>query len=142
MIDPVSDKPPKKRIVILGGGFGGVYAAIHLEKLLARMDEVEICLVSRDNFFLFTPMLPETAAGSIGTRHIVSPLRKLLRRTRFAEVGIEHIDLGSQIVSARHSLTGAAREFAYDEGAERALAEAPERRWTIVSMKDDFATVF
>jgi len=40
----------KKRIVILGGGFGGVYAAIHLEKLLARVEAVEVLLVSHDNF--------------------------------------------------------------------------------------------
>jgi hypothetical protein len=58
-------KSAKKRIVILGGGFGGVYAALHLEKLLAREPEVEICLVSRDNFFLFTPMLHEIAASDL-----------------------------------------------------------------------------
>jgi NADH dehydrogenase len=102
------------RIVIAGGGFAGLYAALELEKLFKRDDRMSITLLNDENFFLFTPMLPETAAGSIGTRHIVSPLRKLLRRTRFAEVGIEHIDLASQLVSARHSLTGAAREFAYD----------------------------
>src|SRR5256886_1426478 len=55
----------KKQIVILGGGFGGVYAALHLERLLARAPEVEICLVSRDNFFLFTPMLHEIAASDL-----------------------------------------------------------------------------
>src|SRR5947209_2528791 len=58
-------KSAKKRIVILGGGFGGVYAALHLERLLARAPEVEICLVSRDNFFLFTPMLHEIAASDL-----------------------------------------------------------------------------
>ena len=42
MIDRARDKSGKKRIVILGGGFGGVYAAIHLEKLLARVETVEI----------------------------------------------------------------------------------------------------
>jgi len=57
MIARVTRRPRKKRIVILGGGFGGVYAAIHLEKLLVREGSVGICLVSRDNFFLFTPML-------------------------------------------------------------------------------------
>ena len=51
MIVNVTRKPQEKRIVILGGGFGGVYAAIHLEKLLARIDSVEIRLVSRDNYF-------------------------------------------------------------------------------------------
>ena len=105
---------PETRIVIAGGGFAGLYAALELEKLFKRDDQVSVTLLNDENFFLFTPMLPETAASSIGTRHIVSPLRKLLRRTRFAEVGIEHIDLGSQIVSTRHSLTGSAREFAYD----------------------------
>lgn len=105
---------PESRIVIAGGGFAGLYAALQLEKLFKRDRSVSLTLLNDENFFLFTPMLPETAASSIGTRHIVSPLRKLLRRTRFAEVGIEHIDLVSQVVSARHSLTGAAREFAYD----------------------------
>ena len=80
MIYPVTDKPHKKRIVILGGGFGGVYAAIHLEKLLARVDAVEICLISHDNFFLFTPMLHEIAASDLEITNIVNPLRKLLRK--------------------------------------------------------------
>jgi NADH dehydrogenase FAD-containing subunit len=46
---------PKKRIVILGGGFGGVSTAYHLERLLRRRSDVEIVLVSRDNFVLMTP---------------------------------------------------------------------------------------
>jgi NADH dehydrogenase len=52
-----NEKPAIKRIVILGGDFGGVYAALHLERFLSRKRDVELCLVSRDNFFLFTPML-------------------------------------------------------------------------------------
>ena len=66
-------RPAKKRIVILGGGFGGVYAALRLEKLLAHEAEVEICLVSRDNFFLFTPMLHEIAASDLEITNIVNP---------------------------------------------------------------------
>ncbi len=49
----------KKRIVILGGGFGGVYTARHLEGLLKHRPDVEIVLVSRDNFLLMTPLLFE-----------------------------------------------------------------------------------
>src|SRR5262249_57139744 len=45
----------KTRILILGGGFGGVYTARHLEKLCKRRPEVETVLVSRDNFLLLTP---------------------------------------------------------------------------------------
>src|SRR6266498_1599013 len=80
MIDRVTDKQRKQRIVILGGGFGGVYTAIHLEKLLAREGAVEIFLVSLDNFFLFTPILHEIAASDLEITNIVNPLRKLLHK--------------------------------------------------------------
>jgi NADH dehydrogenase len=102
------------RIVIAGAGFAGLYTALELEKLFKHDAEVSITLLNAENFFLFTPMLPETGAGSISTRHIVSPLRKLLHRARFAEVSIDRVDLDSQVVFARHSLTGVAREFPYD----------------------------
>ena len=69
-----------RRILILGGGFGGVYAALELEKVLARCTDVEVTLVTRDNFFLFTPMLHEVAASDLELSTIVNPLRKLLRR--------------------------------------------------------------
>src|SRR5207248_10906857 len=77
-----SSKSAKKRIVILGGGFGGVYAAMLLAKLLAREPEADIRLVSRDNFFLFTPMLHEIAASDLEITNIVHALRKLLRRDK------------------------------------------------------------
>ena len=104
----------ESHIVILGGGFGGLYTALELEKRLKRKRDVTITLLNAENFFLFTPMLPETGASSIATRHIVSPLRKLLRRARFAEVRIEHVDLDARTISARHSLTAKPREFHYD----------------------------
>src|SRR5712671_1172818 len=98
MINPVNATPRQKRIVILGGGFGGVYAAIHLEKLLARMDGVEICLVSRDNFFLFTPMLHEIAASDLEITNIVNPLRKLLRSVEVLVGDVARIDLPNKCV--------------------------------------------
>ena len=52
----------KTQILILGGGFGGVYTALRLDKTLARRADVELTLVSRDNFLLFTPMLHEVAS--------------------------------------------------------------------------------
>ena len=63
------------RILILGGGFGGVYAALEMERHLARRPDVEVTLVTRDNFFLFTPMLHEVAAGDLELSTIVNPLR-------------------------------------------------------------------
>jgi hypothetical protein len=62
---------PKKRILILGGGFAGAYTALQLEKRLAGATDVEIALVTRENFVLFTPMLHEGA----GSQHRRWPAR-------------------------------------------------------------------
>src|SRR5437660_8162851 len=112
MIDP--DKPRKKRIVILGGGFGGVYAAIHLEKLLARVDVVEIFLVSHDNFFLFTPMLHEIAASDLEITNIVNPLRKLLRKVEVLVGDVNQIDLPNRRVLISHSYRNDSKQNDYD----------------------------
>ncbi len=98
MIARVIRRPRKKRIVILGGGFGGVYAAMYLEKLLARRSAVEICLVSHDNFFLFTPMLHEIAASDLEITNIVNPLRKLLRKVEVLVDDVNQIDLPNKRV--------------------------------------------
>ena len=98
MIARVTRKPRKKRIVILGGGFGGVYAAMQLEKFLARENAVEVCLVSRDNFFLFTPMLHEIAASDLEITNIVNPLRKLLRQIEVIVGDVRQIDLPAKRV--------------------------------------------
>jgi len=63
---PTHTTDKRQRIVILGGGFAGVYTALRLEKTLARDPDIEIVLVSRDNFLLFTPMLHEVVTGEIG----------------------------------------------------------------------------
>ena len=70
------------RILILGAGFAGVATARALERRL-RPEEAEIAIVGRDNFSLFTPMLPEVSAGGLETRHVVTPVRAELRRARF-----------------------------------------------------------
>src|SRR5437764_5075810 len=112
MID--RDKPRKKRIVILGGGFGGVYAAIHLEKLLARVDAVEIFLVSQDNFFLFTPMLHEIAASDLEITNIVNPLRKLLRKVEVLVGDVNEIDLPNKRVLISRGYRNHSQEIDYD----------------------------
>ena len=65
----------KKRIVILGGGFAGLYVALELEKELARSNDFEFTLINRDNFFVFTPMLHEVAASDLDLTTIVNPVR-------------------------------------------------------------------
>lgn len=73
----------KQRVLILGGGFGGIYAALEFEK--RRDPNFDVTLVSQDNFFLFTPMLHEAAASDLDLTHIVNPIRKMLRHVRFFE---------------------------------------------------------
>src|ERR1700680_2894465 len=114
MIDRAPAKSGKKRIVVLGGGFGGVYAAIHLEKLLARQSAVEICLVSRDNFFLFTPMLHEIAASDLEASNIVNPLRKLLRCVEVLVGDVTEIDLSNKHVSLSHGYRRQPLHLDYD----------------------------
>ncbi len=72
------------RILILGGGFGGVYTALTLERLLRRdlrRGTVEIALVNRENYIVFQPMLPEVISGSIGLVDTISPIRRLCPNT-------------------------------------------------------------
>jgi NADH dehydrogenase len=114
MITRVTRRPRKKRIVILGGGFGGVYAAIHLEKLLARVETVEICLVSRDNFFLFTPMLHEIAASDLEITNIVNPLRKLLRKVEVVVGDVNQIDLPNKRVLISRGYRNDSQQVDYD----------------------------
>lgn len=68
----------KKRIVILGAGFGGVYTYKELHKIFHKDKDVELIMVSRTNYFLFTPLLHEVATGSISPENIIEPIRKVL----------------------------------------------------------------
>jgi NADH dehydrogenase len=92
---------PPRRILVLGGGFGGVYTTLHLEKALRKQKAVEITLVSQENFFLFTPLLHEVATGGIETRHIAYPIRTLRGRRRFSFVQgeVKAIDLEKKLVN-------------------------------------------
>lgn len=83
----------KKRVLVLGGGFAGVGCIRRLESYLKDDPEVELVLVSEDNFLLFTPMLPQVASGMIGTRHIVVPIRDICKKTTvFYEGRVKSID--------------------------------------------------
>src|SRR6202030_3097451 len=104
-----------KRILILGGGFGGIYAALRLEKLSARRPELEVTLVTRDTYFLFTPMLPEVAAGDLELSTIVNPLRKLLKRVKTFVGTIEALNLEGQRITVSHGLDGHCHELPYDQ---------------------------
>lgn len=104
----------KHHILILGGGFAGLYTALELEKLLANDPESEITLVNRDNFFLFTPMLHEVAASDLDLTNIVSPIRKLLRKVQFFAGDVECIDLPNHTVTVSHGFDRHSHDMAYD----------------------------
>ena len=91
-----------QRILILGGGFGGLYAALHLEKAFAREENVEIKLINQDNFLLYSPMLPEVASSGIEAKHIISPIRAFFRKVRFMDSKVAAIDFEKRVVQASH----------------------------------------
>jgi NADH:quinone reductase (non-electrogenic) len=130
----------KTCIVIAGGGFAGLSAAMYLDKTLARREEVEVTLISRENFILFTPMLHEVAAGDLYPGDIVNPLRRILRHVKFVEAEVQAIDLSARRV---HCLGGVARleiEFEFDQllltlGSETNFFDLPGVSEWAVTMK-------
>jgi NADH:ubiquinone reductase (H+-translocating) len=91
-------------IVIVGGGFAGIAVARRLERRL-RPKEAEIVLLGRENYTLFTPMLPEVTSGELEVRHVVTPIRAQLRRTRFVLADVDEIDVRGRTVRYHHVLT-------------------------------------
>ena len=89
----------KKKIVILGGGFAGVECARQLETDFGDDPDIELVMISEDNFLLFTPMLPQVASGMIETRHIVLPIRTVCEKTKFYEGRIKNIDPYGKLVT-------------------------------------------
>jgi NADH dehydrogenase len=98
-------KPIQQRhILILGGGFAGIKVLTQLQRAFQNDVSIDITLVSRDNFFLFTPMLPEVSSGMIETRNIVTPVRAFCNRAKFYEANIESIDLKNKQVVVTHAI--------------------------------------
>jgi NADH dehydrogenase len=101
------------RIVVLGGGFGGVSTARHLERLLRGQTDVEITLVSRENFFVLTPLLFEACSGRLELRHCAQPIRAALRRARFVEAAVEAVDVQRRMVRTM-TADGRTHDLPYD----------------------------
>jgi len=104
----------KTRIVIAGGGFAGLYAAKYLDKRMARHADVEVTLISRENFILFTPLLHEVAAGDLYPGDIVNPLRRILRHVKVVEADVQAIDLNLRRVHCSVVVAGRELEFEFD----------------------------
>ena len=90
---PAKGDPP--RVVIMGGGYGGIYAALKLQKA-ARRGRIHLSLVSQENYFLAHPMLAEVVSGSIEPPHIVNPIRRMLPHVHFHQARIQAVEIESR----------------------------------------------
>jgi NADH dehydrogenase len=117
--------------------------ARRLERRL-RPDEAEIVVLSRDNYTLFTPMLPEVTSGELEVRHVVTPIREQLRRSRFVLADVDEIDVGARTVRYHHVLTGTSVVQPFDHlvlalGASTSTFGLPgvaEYTWALKTLDD------
>ena len=107
--------PDPTRILILGGGFSGVLMARRLERLCKNRSDVQITLISRDNFLLMTPLMFEACTGTLELRHCSVAIRAFLRRTRFIEGIVSGIDLERRVVHASWGEEGMGHDLPYDQ---------------------------
>ena len=103
-----------KQIVILGGGFSGIGVLKNLQDEFRENKNIEITLISKNNFLLFTPMLPEVSTGMIETRHIVTPVRSFINKARFYEANVESIDLNNKRIVITHPIGRQFQPIAWD----------------------------
>ncbi|MEE9569304.1 MAG: FAD-dependent oxidoreductase [Candidatus Binatia bacterium] len=103
------------KILILGGGFGGVYTARALENLLNKDASVEITLVSKENYLVFQPMLPEVISGSIGILDTITPIRRLCPLTNLYTREVESIDLKKRRVTTSSGIRPRPSHLEYDQ---------------------------
>ncbi|HET7453930.1 MAG TPA: NAD(P)/FAD-dependent oxidoreductase [Solirubrobacterales bacterium] len=100
-------------VVIAGGGFGGAAAAHELERVMPKQS-ARLALVNETNFALYTPFLPEAAAGTLEPRHVVTPLREMLKRTYLRIGAIVAHDPGAKTVTLRAKY-GETETMPYDQ---------------------------
>ncbi|WP_181160581.1 NAD(P)/FAD-dependent oxidoreductase [Streptomyces solincola] len=110
------------RILVVGGGYVGMYTALHLQRLLKnelRSGAAEITVVTPDPYMTYQPFLPEAAAGNISPRHVVVPLRRVLNRCRIVigEVrGIDHAKRSATLTTLATGEEGTGAQYLdYDE---------------------------
>ncbi|MBA2720122.1 MAG: NAD(P)/FAD-dependent oxidoreductase [Chloroflexi bacterium] len=134
----------RHRVVIVGGGFGGVATAQRLEQLLSHRPDVAVTLISESNFLLFTPMLAGVASGSLVARHVAAPLRATCQRTTIRRATVETVDTDARTVQIRSSHDTAAESIPFDQlvlavgavPAFRGLSDVAARAFTLKTLAD------
>ena len=129
----------KKKVLVLGGGFGGVFAAKSLEKL--GRGEVDVELVNNNNYFVFQPLLPEVASSSINSADAVVPLRQLLSNVQVRQAQVMGIDFAKKTVVVMQGARLTPVELKYDElvlalGTAVDLSRIPGMSDHALTMKD------
>ena len=104
----------RTRVLIIGGGFGGTYTAMVLEKLLKGDPSVEVGLISKENYLVFQPMLPEVISGSIGIVDTIAPIRRLCPKTNLYTREVESINLENKTVTTSAGFRPRPFELEYD----------------------------
>ena len=110
------EKPPysefEKKVLIVGGGFGGYTAATDLCKMIGARDDVGVLVIARENFFTFWPMVPGIVSSDIDARNVAQPLRRalILAGASFRRATIKGIDAERKVAKAEGDL-----EFRYDQ---------------------------
>jgi NADH:quinone reductase (non-electrogenic) len=107
----VSARRGRTRILLVGGGYVGMYSALELQKRLGG--RADLTLVNPENFMLYQPFLPEVASGNIEPRHVVVPLRQVLRRTRIVIGEVSSLDHDDRTATVRTD-DGESFELGYD----------------------------
>jgi NADH dehydrogenase len=106
--------PQIKKILILGGGFGGINVLKSIQNKFKNEPNIRISIVSKDNYFLYTPMLPQVSSGLIHPSDITIPIRKLCKQAEFYQASISSIDLEQKLVTITRTFDGKVRALDYD----------------------------
>ena len=100
------------KVLILGGGFGGVYCAKRLQKIKQNSTDVE--LISDNNYFIFQPLLPEVASGTISASDAVTPIRQMLPNVKFRNAEVLDIDLKNKSIKILQGFRRRQHKIFYD----------------------------
>ena len=106
--------PQIKKILILGGGFGGINVLKSIQNKFKNEPNIRISIVSKDNYFLYTPMLPQVSSGLIHPSDITIPIRKLCKQAEFYQASISSIDLEQKLVTITRTFDSKVRALDYD----------------------------
>ena len=101
-----------KKILILGGGFSGIYAAKSLSKL--NNEKIDIELISDNNYFIFQPLLPEVASGTINSSDAVTPIRQLLKGIKYRNAEVSNLDVLKKKVTILQGFKKSSHNISYD----------------------------